>query len=111
MTLGRGTVFQPNFFFKPDFDQGMLACHDMFDMFSFTYSSSDIGMWHCFSAYFFFKPDLYQGMLACHDMFDMVLFTCLSCDMGLSCGRVWEVARLAANGPWRCDVTAPVMAQ
>ena len=72
MTFGRGTVFQPIFFFKPDFDQGMLACHDMFDM---------------------------------------VSFTCLLCDMGMCRGRVWEVARLVANRPWRCDVTAPVKAQ
>ena len=50
MTLGRGTVFQPNsFVFKPDFDHGMLACHDMFDMFSLTCLSCDMGImgaWH-----------------------------------------------------------------
>ena len=55
MTLGHGTVFQPTFFFKPDFDHGMMACHDMFDMFLLTCLSCDIGAWHCFSAYFFFS--------------------------------------------------------
>ena len=84
----------------------------MFDMFSLTCLSCDIGAWHCFSAQFFvFKPDFDHGMLACHEMFDMVSFTCLSCDMRLCRGRVWEVARLVVNGPWRCDVTAPVTAQ
>ena len=100
------------FFFKPDFDHGMLACHDMFDMFSLTCLSCDIGAWHCFSAYFFFSSQtLTKGCWHVTTNFDMVSFTCLLCDMGMCCGRVWEVARLVASGPWRCDVTAPVTAQ
>ena len=77
--------FSANFFlFKPDFDLGMMTCHDMFDMFSLTCLSCDMGAWHCFSAYFcfVFNPDFDHGMLACRNMFDMASFTCLSCDMG-----------------------------
>ena len=62
MTLGRGTVFQPTFFFQARFDHGMLACRDMFDMFSLTCLSFDIGAWHCFSANFFFQARLDVGM-------------------------------------------------
>ena len=70
MTWGRGTIFQPPFFvFKSDFDHGMLACRDMFDMFSLTYLSCNMGAWHFFRLFFFvFKPDFNHGMLTCRDI-------------------------------------------
>ena len=84
------TFFQPTFFVsKPDFDDGMITCHDMFDMFSLICLSCDMGAWHCFSVYIFvLKPDFDHTMMTCHNMFDMtgagrLKMTCLSCDTGV----------------------------
>ena len=52
-------LFQPILFvFKPDFDHGMMACHDMFDMFSLTCLACDMGRGTVFqSTFFIVKPD------------------------------------------------------
>ena len=84
---------QPIFFvFKPDFDHGMLACHDMFDMFSLTCLSCDMGAWHFY----------YRGTFIIQQ--DMA-------HTGTLERRVWQVARLVANALWRCDIIRRVTAQ
>ena len=63
----------------------MMTCRDMFDMFSLTCLSCDMGAWHFFQPNFFVsKLDFDHGMMTCRDMFDMFSLTCLSCDMGAS---------------------------
>ena len=42
------------FVFKPDFNHGMLTCHDMFDMFSLTCLACNMGAWHHFCLFFLF---------------------------------------------------------
>ena len=72
------TLFSANFFVsKLDFDHGMMTCRDMFDMFSLTCLSCDMGR-GTFSAYF---VDFDHGIMTCRDMFSL---TCLSCDMGVA---------------------------
>ena len=55
----------------------------MFDMFSLTCLSCDMGRGTVFHPTFFnFNPDFDHGMMKCRDMFYMTLLTCSSCDRG-----------------------------
>ena len=48
--------------FKTDINHGMMTCRDMFDMFSSTCLSCDMGAWHFFSSIFFSSQTLTMGV-------------------------------------------------
>ena len=47
--------------FKTDINHEMMTCRDMFDMFSSTCLSCDMGAWHFFSPIFFSSQTLTMG--------------------------------------------------